>query len=107
MMRSQTEYKNKYLQPEYLDNMPLPKPYQPEEVIVPMFIKERVPRSGIEDTKPASKWCEQGFNSFAENPALMLKKADTDDLEISPSKQNLVIVDGWGMIYVHLCVILI
>lgn len=104
-MRSQPEYKNRYLQPEYMDNVPLPEPYQPEEILLPIFTKDRLPRSGIEVAKPAPKWCIEGFKSFSETP-IALKEVDTTDLEISVSRQNLVLVDGWGILYVYLCIIL-
>jgi hypothetical protein len=86
--------------------VPLPEPYQAEEIFLPIFTKDRIPRSGINDTKLTPKWCIEGFKSFSDTPVTALKKVDIGDLEVSVSRQNLVIVDGWGMIYVYRCFIL-
>jgi len=85
-------YKNKYVDPIYLRNniRPVPAMKEPEEIFMPIF-----PRRGRGTTTTTSN----PFNSFKDlvrNPSIGLRLIYAEDPDGDISRQNLVVVDGWG-----------
>ena len=93
MLRHQQSYKNKYLDPKYLCEMPLVEPEWPEESFVPIFPKSRRPQSGMKNPQGNPP----GLQDFTDLPGFIPRKVDVDDLDEDVSRQNLIVVDGWRM----------
>ncbi|KJA28295.1 hypothetical protein HYPSUDRAFT_692407 [Hypholoma sublateritium FD-334 SS-4] len=94
MLRPQKSYKNKYLDPKYLCEIPLVQPEWPEESFVPIFPRSRLPQSGMKNPQGNLP----GLQAFTDLPNFIPDKVYVDDLDEDISRQNLIIVDGWQTI---------
>ena len=94
MRRLHKSHKNKYLDPDFLRSDTSPKKKLPEEPFIPIFPKARLPRSGV---APPTQAHLAAHKSFVDIPSIVMNKIDVEDPECDISRQNLVIVDGWGL----------
>lgn len=94
MLRPQKAYKNKYLDTDYLRNVPFLEPTFPYDPFMPIFPKARLPRSGIVNTAGHLP----DFKGFDDIPKAGLHKVEVEDPDGDISRQNLVMVDGWGAV---------
>jgi hypothetical protein len=92
MLRPQKSYKNKYLAIHYLRNVPLLELTLPYDPFMPIFPKARLPRSGIVNAAGHLP----DFKGFHDIPKAGLHKVAVEDPDGDISRQNLVMVDGWG-----------
>jgi len=92
-LRPEKTRKNKYLDPAYLRRCfpPMPEYYMVEEPFMPMFSRRGERGPELSTAMPFSD-----FKSLVENESAPLKPVDTLDSDGDISRQNLVIVDGWG-----------
>ena len=96
MLRFQEGYKNKYLDPasSFLCDDSLHQGYKKHhEDFVPIFPRTRMPGSGTALTTPFST----GLRGFPELPKVAVEHSDDDNDSIS--MQNLMVVDGWGDLF--------
>jgi hypothetical protein len=93
MRRLHKSHKNKYLDPEFLRNDASPPIEWPEEPFIPIFPRSRLPRSGV---APATQDNVAERKSFVDIPSTVMNKIEVEDPDGDLSRQNLVIVDGWG-----------
>ncbi len=94
-LRPQKTRKNKYLDPAYLCSFfpPIPKYTIVEEPFMPLFSRRR--ERGLPSTESTAMSLSD-FKSLVENESAPLKPVDVIDSDGDISRQNLVIVDGWG-----------
>ncbi|KAF4611901.1 hypothetical protein D9613_004406 [Agrocybe pediades] len=94
MLRPQKSYKNRYLDPSYLcntDSIPVQKPAT--DLFTPIFPRTRLPGSGRDESfNPLPE-----LKTYSDLPS-KTPTVEVEDLDPSPSRLNLVIVDGWGKI---------
>lgn len=99
-LRLQKDYKTHYIDPTFLrTQFPKEDDYKPhEEEFVPLFPRSRVP--ALESGSRSKKGHGAGFlpelKGFADIPSVLSLKVEVEDPDPDISKQNLVVVDGWG-----------
>lgn len=93
MRRLHKSHKNRYLDPDFLRNDASPTMEWPEEPFIPIFPRSRLPRSGV---APSTQANVAERKSFVDIPSTVMNKIEVEDPDGDLSRQNLVIVDGWG-----------
>lgn len=94
MMRPQKSYQNKYLAPSFLRNTDALVVCEPvAEMFKPIFPRSRLPGFGGQTMNPLPE-----LKGLADLPS-KTHKVEVEEIHPSPSRMNLVIVDGWGKNY--------